>query len=81
MTTKEKCKACKVVIALCLFVAVGLMVAGFIVPPTGVIDGSVLKGCGILFLFATLPTVIHAVELGYDMKISNGETAVELNNN
>lgn len=34
--------------------AIALMIAGFIVPPTGVIDSSVLTACGILFAFASL---------------------------
>lgn len=41
--------------------AIALMIAGFCVPPTGIIDGSVLTACGILFAFASLaqlPTII-----------------------
>ena len=32
-------------------VGIGLMIAGFIVPPTGIISGSVLTGTGELFTF------------------------------
>lgn len=56
------------------------MVAGFCVPPTGVIDGSVLKAIGILFLFAALAVGAHAIELGYDLKVSKGDTSVEIHN-
>lgn len=38
----------------CLVVAIGLIVGGFFVPPTGVIDGSVLTGVGELFGFAAI---------------------------
>ena len=79
-TVAQKCKDCKIIIAICLIVAIGLMVAGFLVPPTGVIDGSVLKGCGILFLFAALIVGGHAIELGYDLRVSKGDTQVELHN-
>lgn len=79
-TLSEKCTDCKIIVFLCLLISVGLMVAGFCVPPTGVIDGSVLKGCGILFLFAALIVGGHAIELGYDLKVSKGDTSVELKN-
>lgn len=79
-TLSEKCTDCKIIVFLCLLISVGLMVAGFCVPPTGVIDGSVLKGCGILFLFAALIVGGHAIELGYDLKVSKGDASVELKN-
>ena len=34
---------------ICLIVSIGLIVAGFCVPPMGIIDGSVLTAVGILF--------------------------------
>ena len=77
---EEKCKSCKVIFLICLIISIGLMVAGFCVPPTGVIDGSVLKAIGILFLFAALAVGSHAIELGYDLKVSKGDTSVEIHN-
>ena len=77
---EEKCKSCKVIFFVCLIISIGLMVAGFCVPPTGVIDGSVLKAVGILFLFAALAVGSHAIELGYDLKVSKGDTSVEIHN-
>lgn len=56
------------------------MIGGFFVPPKGVIDGSVLKACGILFLFAALAVLARAIELGYDFKMAKGDTNIELNN-
>lgn len=76
----EKCKACVIVFGVCLAVAVALIVGGFLVPPTGKIDGSVLTAVGELFAFAALAVGAHAVNLGYDLKISKGDTAVELHN-
>ena len=35
-------------------ISAGLLIASFIVPPTGVIDPSVLRGAGMLFGFAAL---------------------------
>lgn len=41
----------------CLVASIGLMVGGVFVPPTGVIDGSVLTAVGLLFGYATLGQV------------------------
>lgn len=54
----------KVLFLICFIVAVVLFIAGFIVPPTGVIDPSVLKAAGFLFAFAALaqaPTFIDKI--------------------
>ena len=61
-------------------IAVVMMVVGFIVPPTGVIDGSVLTGAGIMLGFAALFFAWHAVDKGLDAKITHGSTTVEINN-
>ena len=77
---REKCKACVIAFAVCLAVSIILLVWGFLTPPKGEINGSILKAVGELFAFAALAVGGHAVELGYDLKISKGDTQVELNN-
>lgn len=64
-----------VLFALC---AVGMLLAGFCVPPTGVIDGSVLKACAILFGFAALIVVYCAIEKGVGASLEHGETKIEI---
>lgn len=54
----------------------GLLVAGFVVPPTGAIDPSVLKGGGLLFAFPTLWTVGRAIDKGLDARLRHGKTEV-----
>ena len=76
---KRKCKACKIVFMVCLIVSVCLIVAGFLTPPQGVIDGSVLTAVGEIFAFAALGFGWHALELGYDLKINHGQTTIEVN--
>lgn len=76
----KRCVACRIIFVICLLISAGLMIGGFCVPPQGVIDGSVLKACGILFLFASLAVAARAIELGYDLKVAKGDTSVELNN-
>lgn len=78
---KEKCRACYIIFAVCLTVTIILLIWGFYAPPTGVIDGSVLKGGGLLFAFAALAVGSHAITLGYDLKISKGDATININNN
>jgi hypothetical protein len=60
------------------FVAVGLIVGGFFVPPIGVIDGSCLTAIGELLLFPTLLYAFRALELGMKVKFQKGDTAIEI---
>ena len=77
---ERKCFFCKVVFIVSLIISVGLIIGGFFMPPQGEIDGSVLTAVGELFAFPTLAFGFRAIELGYDLKMSHGETTVELNN-
>lgn len=64
-------------------VAMGLIIASFIVPPTGVIDPSVLAATGEIFAFAALGAVIKAIDKGVDAKVQRGNTTLvvgDLNN-
>lgn len=63
-------------------VAIVLLVAGFIVPPTGIIDGSVLTGVGeiiggaaLLNFITNLPAYIEA---GAKAKIEHGSTSITI---
>lgn len=62
----------------CLGISIALIVAGFCVPPTGVIDGSVLKGVGELFAFATLFTFWLAILKGANAKVRHGKTSLSV---
>ncbi len=64
--------------AVCFFVSVGLIVGGFLVPPMGVIDGSILTAVGELLLFPTLLYGFRAIELGLGVKFQKGETTIEI---
>lgn len=55
-----------------------LIIAGFVVPPMGAIDGSVLTGVGELFAFPTLWTVWHGIDKGIDAKLKHGNTEVTI---
>jgi len=69
--------------ALAIFLSiasVALIVTGLLMPPMGIIDGSVLTAVGELFAFAALATAWHAIDKGIDAKITHGQTTVNLTN-
>ena len=57
-------------------VAIGLIIASFIVPPLGVIDPSVLAGVGEVFAFAALGTVLKAIDKGIDAQVQHNNTTI-----
>lgn len=71
---------CRFIFIVCLATSVMLIVAGFIVPPMGEIDGSVLTAVGELLLFPTIAYGARAIELGYDFKIRKNDTNIEITN-
>lgn len=65
---------------ICLTVSVLLIVTSFILPPTGVVDTSVLAAVGEIFGFATLGTVIGAIDRGADITLSKGDMSINVDN-
>ncbi len=65
----------------CLCTSIVLLVLGFIVPPIGNIEPSILTAVGELLGFATLAVVANAVREGYDARIKKGELEVIIDNN
>ena len=62
----------------CLITSIGLFVGGFFVPPTGVIDGSVLTAVGMLLGFAVLAQLPHIIGMSKSVKLTHGDTAIEV---
>lgn len=62
----------------CLAASLGLLIASFVVPPTGIVDPSVLRAASLLFGFAALFVVREAVMEGLGIKLTHGETTVEI---
>lgn len=73
-------KTDKVAFWVCLTISISLLVASFILPPTGQIDSSVLAAVGELFGFVTLAVVIKALGKGSDVTIHKGDIDISLNN-
>lgn len=53
-----------------------LLSASFILPPTGVIDSSVLGAVGEMFAFAALGTVIKAIDNNKSISLQKGDTSI-----
>lgn len=70
----------KAIFATTTFAAIGLFIAGFFVPPMGIIDGSVLKAGGIMLGFASVAQVPELSRRGTDVKIQHGQTSFTVNN-
>jgi hypothetical protein len=69
------------VTAVCFLISVILLIAGFLLPPMGIIDGSVLTAVGELLLFPVVIYAFRAIELGLEVKIQKGDTSVEIHKN
>ena len=67
-----------VAFAVCLAASIGLIVGGFFVPPTGVIDGSVLTAVGLLFGYATLGQIHSLVARGKGVVVNHGSTSISV---
>ena len=62
----------------CTGCSLSLFIASFIVPPTGVIDPTVLKGGAEILGFAALFMVREAIMEGLGVKMTHGNTSIEI---
>ena len=60
--------------------AISLVITGFLIPPTGVIDGSVLTAVGELLGFKAVSMLPVFAKRGTDVTFQHGETSVTINN-
>jgi len=64
-----------------LILSILLLVGGFLSPPMGVIDGSVLSAVGLLLAFASLsqlPLLAEAIRNGKSFKLTKGDITAEV---
>lgn len=57
-----------------------ILVAGFLLPPTGIIDNSVLTAVGLLLMFAVLaqiPAILRAARDGRTIRFRKGDLSLE----
>ena len=77
---KNFTKSNKIAFWVCLAISVTLLTVSFLLPPTGKIEPSVLRGVGEIFAFAILYTVIEALQRGTDVNFHKGDIDISLNN-
>ena len=75
---ERQCCICTLTFVICFLVSIGLIVGGFFVPPTGVIDGSVLTAVGELIFFPTILYGYRAIELGLAVRMQHGDNVIEI---
>ena len=62
-------------------ISLQLIIGGFLLPPMGIIDGSVLTAVGELLMFgvlAQLPTIIDAAKNGKSIKVTSSNFTAEV---
>ena len=74
----EKSNVFSILIVSIYVVAIGLIIASFILPPPGVIDESVLAAGGELLGFAGLLVVIYAIAHGKHAKIMKDQKGTSI---
>ena len=77
---KNFTKSNKIAFWVCLAISVTLLTVSFLLPPTGQIDPSVLRGVGEIFAFAVLYTVIEALQRGTDVNFHKDNIDITLKN-
>lgn len=63
---------------LCMLTTIGLFITSALLPPKGVIDPSMFRAAGYLFAFATLAVIREAIREGLGVKLTHGETTVQV---
>lgn len=61
-------------------VAFGLLIAGFLLPPPGVIDQSVIQAVGEILGFAAIWMLPKAITAGKNIKLEHGNSSITINN-
>lgn len=70
----------KIALIILTLVSIGLIVSGFLVPPLGVIDGSVLTACGLLLAWGVVWLGCYSLSKGYDTTLKHGNTELSIKN-
>ena len=61
-----------------LVISILLIVGGCLVPPVGIIDGSVLTAVGLLLMFSVIEKIPEAIKAGKNIKVQKGDSSVEI---
>ena len=76
--TKRVSLSTTIALWVCLSMTIAMFVVSICLPPYGEIHPSIFKGAGVLFAFATLFEVREAIREGLGIKLTHGDTTVEI---
>lgn len=76
--TKRVSLSTTIALWVCLVMTIAMFVVSLFIPPCGVIDASIFKAAGFMFAFATLFEVREAIREGLGVKLTHGDTTVEI---
>lgn len=76
--TKRVSVSTTIALWVCLSMTIAMFVVSMFIPPWGVIDASVFKAAGFMFAFASLFEIREAIREGLGVKLTHGETVVEV---
>ena len=55
-----------------------LLIGGFLCPPIGIIEGSVLTAVGLLLMFPVIEKIPEAIKAGKSVRIQKGDFSAEV---
>lgn len=76
--TKRVSTSTTIALWICLITTIGLFITSALLPPKGVIDPSMFKAAGYILSFATLIVIREAIREGLGVKLTHGDTTVEV---
>jgi len=76
--TKRVSTSTTIALWVCLLTTIALFITSALMPPKGVIDPSMFKAAGYLSGFATLFVIREAIREGLGVKLTHGETTVQV---
>lgn len=76
--TKRVSRSTTIALWICLLTTIALFVFSATMPPMGAIDPSMFRAAGYLMAFATLFVVREAIMEGLGVKVTHGETTIEV---
>lgn len=76
--TKRVSTSTTIALWVCLVTTIALFITSALLPPMGVIDPSMFRAAGYILAFATLLVVREAIREGLGVKLTHGDTTVEI---
>ena len=76
--TKRVSLSTTIALWVCLATTIGLFITSALYPPKGEIHPSMFKAAGFLIAFGTLAVLREAIREGLGVKLTHGDTTVEI---